>query len=126
MCSSDLFVGVFASLSWTSQVVVLTVSEVWNDVLVSPVVDTVSSVTRTLLSKVVHLFTSSVETFDNIERAFVVFAVERKIVVTSVQVVVWIGDLSAVVQVRVNVNSVTFVGEFGFALVTWEVFWKTL
>lgn len=123
--SGPFFVGIFAGLSRTSQVVVLTVSEVWNDVLVSPVVDTVSSVTRTLLSKVVYLFTSSVETFDNIERAFVVFAVERKIVVTSVQVVVWIGDLSAVVQVRVNVNSVTFVCEFGFALVTWEVFWET-
>lgn len=54
-----------------------------------------------------------------------VFAVERKIVVTSVQVVVWIGDFSAIVQVRVDVDSVTLVGKFGFALVTWEVFWKT-
>jgi len=65
--SGPFFVGVFASLSWTGQVVVLSVSEVWNDVFVSPVVDTVSGVARALLSEVVDLFTTSVETFEDIE-----------------------------------------------------------
>jgi len=65
--SSPFFVRVFASLSWARQVVVLSIRIVWNDVLVSPVVDTVSSVARTLLSKVVDLFTTSVETFKNIK-----------------------------------------------------------
>jgi len=65
--SGPFFVGVFASLSWTRHVVVLSVREVWNDVLVSPVVDTGASIARALLSEVVDLVTSSVETFENIE-----------------------------------------------------------
>lgn len=113
----------FTSFSWASHVVVLSVRVVWNDVLVSPVIYTVSSVARTLLSEVVNLITTSVESFDNVEFAFVVHAVHRQLVVTPVQVVVWIGDFSAVVQVWVNVDSVTFVSEGRFAFGTWEVFW---
>jgi hypothetical protein len=108
--SFPFFVGIVASFSWTSHVVVLSVRVVWNDVFVSPVIDTVSSVARTLLSEVVDLFTSGVESFEKIKTTGVIFTVQGKRVVTSVQVVVWIGDFSAIVEVWIDVDSVTFVG----------------
>jgi len=121
--SLPFFSRIVASLGWASHVVVLSVRVVWNDVLVSPVVDTVSSVTRTLLGKVVNLVATSVESLKNVEFTFVVVTVHRQLVVTPVQVVVWIGDFSAIVQVWVDVDSVTFVGQSRFAFGTWEVFW---
>jgi hypothetical protein len=108
--SFPFFVGVFASFSWASHVVVLSIGVVWNDVFVSPIIDTISSVARTLLGEVINLFTASVESFKNIETTFVILTVQGERVVTSVQVVVWIGDFSAVVEVWINVDSVTFVG----------------
>jgi hypothetical protein len=89
---------------------VLSVRVVWNNVFVSPVVDTVSGVARTLLSEVVDLFATGVESFENVKRSSVIFTVHGKTVVTSVQVVVWIGDFSAIVEVWIDVDSVTFVG----------------
>jgi predicted ester cyclase len=88
---------------------VLSVRVVWNNVFVSPVVDTVSGVARTLLSEVVDLFATGVESFENIKTTFVVLTVQGKRVVTSVQVVVWIGDFSAIVEVWVDVDSVAFI-----------------
>jgi hypothetical protein len=82
--SLPFFVGIVAGLSWASHVVVLTVAVVWNDVLIPPVVDTVSSIATTLLSEVVNLIATSVESFKNIEFAFIVHAVHRQFVVTSV------------------------------------------
>jgi hypothetical protein len=108
--SFPFFVRIFASFSWASHVMVLSVTVVWNNVFVSPVVDTVSSVARTLLSEVVDLFTTGVESFENIKTTSVIFTVQRKRVVTSVQVVVWISDFSAIVEVWIDVDSVTFVG----------------
>lgn len=108
--SFPFFVRIFASFSWASHVMVLSVTVVWNNVFVSPVIDTVSSVARTLLSEVVDLFTTGVESFENVKRSSVIFTVLGKTVVTSVQVVVWIGDFSAIVEVWVDVDSVTFVG----------------
>jgi hypothetical protein len=108
--SFPFFVGIFASFSWASHVVVLSIGVVWNDVFVSPIIDTISSVARTLLGEVINLFTASVESFKNIETTFVILTVQGERVVTSVQVVVWIGDFSAVVEVWINVDSVTFVG----------------
>jgi hypothetical protein len=108
--SFPFFVGIVASFSWTSHIVVLSVRVVWDDVFVSPVIDTVSGVARTLLSEVVDLFTTGVESFENIKTTSVIFTVQRKRVVTSVQVVVWIGDFSAIVEVWIDVDSVTFVG----------------
>jgi hypothetical protein len=107
--SFPLFVGVITSFNWASHVMVLSVRVVWNNVFVSPVVDTVSGVARTLLSEVVDLFATGVESFENIKTTFVVLTVLGKRVVTSVQVVVWIGDFSAIVEVWVDVDSVAFI-----------------
>jgi hypothetical protein len=107
--SFPFFVRIFASFSWASHVMVLSVRVVWNNVFVSPVVDTVSGVARTLLSEVVDLFATGVESFENIKTTFVVLTVLGKRVVTSVQVVVWIGDFSAIVEVWVDVDSVAFI-----------------
>lgn len=123
--SFPLFIIIFTSFSWASHVVVLSVRVVWNDVFVSPVIDTVSGVTRTLLSEVVDLFATGVESFDNIETTLVLLTVQGERVVTSVQVVVWIGDSSAIVEVWVDVDSVTFIGQSGFTFAAWHVFWKT-
>jgi hypothetical protein len=120
--SFKFFAGVFTGFSWASHVVVLSVRVVWNDVFVSPVVDTVSSVARTLLGEVVDLFATGVETFEDIESTFVVLTVQGERVVTSVQEVVWIGDFSAIVEVWIDVDSVTFVGQSGFTFVTWQAF----
>jgi hypothetical protein len=107
--SFPFFVRIFASFSWASHVVVLSVTVVWNNVLVSPVIDTVSSVARALLSEVVDLIATGVESFENVPRSSVVLTVHGETVVTSVQVVVWIGDSSAIVEVWVDVDSVAFV-----------------
>lgn len=48
-------------------------------------------------------------------------AEHRELVVASVQEVVWISDLPTIIEVWVNVDSVTFVGELLFALVTWKL-----
>jgi hypothetical protein len=101
---------------------VLSVRVVWNDVLVSPVVNTVSSVARTLLSEVVDLFATGVESLKDIETTFIVFTVQGERVVTSVQVVVWIGDFSAIVEVWIDVDSVTFVGQSGFTFTAFAAF----
>jgi hypothetical protein len=122
--SLPFFIGTFfASLSWTSHVMVLSVRVVWYDIFVSPIVDTVSSITRTLLSKIVNLITTSVESFEYVEFTFKVHTVHGQLVVTPVQVVVWIGDFSAIIQVWIDVDSVTFVGQSRFTLRAWEVFW---
>jgi hypothetical protein len=100
----------------------MAVTVVWNNVFVSPVIDTVSSVARALLSEVVDLIATGVESFENIETTFVVLTVHGKRVVTSVQVVVWIGDFSAIVEVWIDVDSVTFVGQSRFTFIAWQAF----
>jgi len=118
--SGPFFVSV-ASSFWALGIVVIAPDVVWHDVLVSPIVDTVSTVTATLLSKVVDLVTTGIVGNTEIEIALNVHAVERKLVIASVQEVVWIGDFSAIVEVWVDVDSVTFKGKLLFAFVAWLI-----
>lgn len=111
----------FASFAWASQVEVISGQVVWNNVFRSPVIDTVTSVAATLLGKFVDLITAGESGNSDVEFALVVFAVSRQFVVTFQQVVVWIGDGSTVVQVWVDIHSVTFVREFSFTFVAWKV-----
>lgn len=48
----------FTGSSWTLGVVVITEAVVRNNVLISPVVDAISTIATALLSKVIHLFTT--------------------------------------------------------------------
>lgn len=124
--ASGPFLVSIASSRWALGVEVIAIAIVWNNVLVSPVVDTVSTVTAALLSEVVDLVTTSKEGNINVEFTLIVLTVQREFVVASVQEVVWIGDLPTIVEVWVDVNSITLKSEFLLAFVT-TVFWlKTL